>query len=336
MALYTELGAQYAKHKPEKLLEHIKMHTKKINMHRMIGVCQQYHHWLALRTLHVLNEDWLSAAHSMMEHPVDAWEHEAFKDVLNKLGASDLCYSAITFYVTTQPALLHDLLMTLGNKVDASRVMSEVKKNAPVSTIQKYLEAVQDKNSRKVNDALNALYVEEEDFPALRASVDRYNNFDSAELSAQLEKMELFEFRRIALLLHRRNKRYFHAIEVAKQNELFTDAIEAAAESGDADLAEGLLRTFCEQKRADCFAACLYLCYDLVPQHVAMELAWLHGMTDAAMPFLIQSSQSLNERVATLERTVNEAKKQAAEARSANAPPPAQTLMIGNTGGPQF
>ena len=90
-------------------------------------------------------------------------------------------------------------------------------------------------------------------------------------------------------------------------------------------------------KRADCFAACLYLCFDLVPQHVAMELAWLHGMTDAAMPFLIQSAQSLNERVATLERTVNEAKKQAAEARSASAPPPSQTLMIGNTaGGPHF
>jgi clathrin heavy chain len=334
MTLFTELGIQYAKHKPEKLLEHIKMHTKKINMHKMITACQQYHHWLALRHLHIMNEDWLSAAHAMMEHPVDAWEHEIFKDVLGKLGTSDLCYTAISFYVMTQPTLLHDLLMTLGAKIDATRVMLEVKKYAPVSTIRTYLEAVQDKNNRKVNDTLNGLYVEEEDFAALRSSVDRYNNFDSAELSAQLEKMELFEFRRIALLLHRRNKRYFHAIEVAKANELYSDAIEAAAESGDADLASKLLQFFCEQKRSDCFAACLYLCYDLVPQHVALELSWLHGMTDAAMPFLIQAAQDLNERVAHLEKTVSEAKKQVQEARAATAP--AAPLMISGGAPGQF
>jgi clathrin heavy chain len=281
-----------------------------------------------------MNEDWLSAAHAMMEHPVDAWEHEIFKDVLGKLGTSDLCYTAISFYVMTQPTLLHDLLMTLGAKIDATRVMLEVKKYAPVSTIRTYLEAVQDKNNRKVNDTLNGLYVEEEDFAALRSSVDRYNNFDSAELSAQLEKMELFEFRRIALLLHRRNKRYFHAIEVAKANELYSDAIEAAAESGDADLASKLLQFFCEQKRSDCFAACLYLCYDLVPQHVALELSWLHGMTDAAMPFLIQAAQDLNERVAHLEKTVSEAKKQVQEARAATAP--AAPLMISGGAPGQF
>merc|ERR1712146_861937 len=138
----------------------------------------------------------------------------------------------------------------------------------------------------------------------------------------ELEKMELFEFRRIALLLHRRNKRYFHAVEVAKTNELYNDAIEAAAESKDPELAEGLLRHFCELKRADCFAATLYLCYDLLPQHVAMELAWLHGMTDAAMPFLIQAAQDLNERVSTLEKTVNEAKKQVQEPALLQRRPP--------------
>jgi clathrin heavy chain len=297
----------------------------------MIGACQQYHHWLALRVLHTMNEDWLSAANVMMEHPAEAWDHEILKEVLGKLGASDLCYTAVTFYVVNQPTHLHDLLMTLGNKVDAARVMNEVKKNAPVTLIRQFLEATQDKNNRKVNDTLNALYVEEEDFAALRSSVDRFNNFDSAELAAKLEKMEMFEFRRIALLLHRRNKRYFHAIEVAKNNELFSDAIEAAAESRDTELVEKLLRHFCANKRADCFSACLYQCYDLVPQHVAMELAWVNGMTDAAMPFLIQAAQEMNERVAHLEKTVNEAKKQVQEARAATAPP--APLMITGAGG---
>jgi clathrin heavy chain len=37
-----------------------------------------------------------------------------------------------------------------------------------------------------------------------------------------------------------------------------------------------------------CFAACLYTCYDLIRPDVALELAWKNGVMDMAMPFLIQ------------------------------------------------
>ena len=329
MALYTELGMLYAKHKPDKLLEHVKMYPKKINTHKMIHACREYHHWLVLRVLHVNNEDWLAAAQSMMDHPVTSWDHEIFKDVLLRLGTSDVCYNAIGFYVQNAPEKLHDLLMTLSKKMDTERVMHETKKHAPLTLIKPFLEATQDRNARRVNDVLNGMYVEEEDFASLRNSVDKHNNFDSAELSSQLEKMPLFEFRRIALLLHRRNKRYFHAIETAKKNELWGDAIEAAAESGEAELVRNLLEFFCKEKRADCFAATLYMCYDFVPNHVGMELSWMYGMQDAAMPFLIQSSLELHERVASLEKTMTEAKKQVQEARATAAAVPHATLMIG-------
>jgi clathrin heavy chain len=338
MSLYTELGILFAKFKPEKLLEHVKLYPKKINTHKMIHACNEYHHWLVLRVLHVNNEDWLAAAHSMMEHPTDSWDHETFSQVLQKLGASDVCYQAITFYVKHAPSQLHDLLMTLAKKIDCERVMHEVKKSgAPLSFVKGFLEAMQDRNVRRVNDELNSIYVEEEDFAALRKSVDSFANFDSADLSASLETMELFEFRRIALMLHRRNKRYFHAVEVAKQNDLYTDAIEAASESKDTQLVESLLLHFCELKRADCFSACLYLCYDFVQPHVVLELAWLHDMQDAAMPFVIQSTQELHERVAGLQKTMGEAKKQAQEARAAAGPVGPTTgapLMIGGPSAP--
>lgn len=93
----------FAKYKLDKLLEHVNMYPRKINIHKMINVCEQYHHWLVLRVLHINNEDWLAAANTMMTHYADAWDHEIFKDVITHLGSGDIVYGAITFYLKTHP-----------------------------------------------------------------------------------------------------------------------------------------------------------------------------------------------------------------------------------------
>merc|ERR1711935_1150449 len=41
-------------------------------------------------------------------------------------------------------------------------------------------------------------------------------------------------------------------------------------------------------QNSECFAACLFTCYDLVKPDVVMELAWRNNITDFAMPYLIQ------------------------------------------------
>lgn len=312
MGIFTELGAMYAKYKPEKLLEHVNMYPKKINTHKLIAACEEYHHWGVLRVLHTNNEDWLTACSCMVQH-VEAWDHEVFKDVVSHLGASDIVYNAITFYVLNHPELLMDFVSHIYKKVDAERVMTEVSKNAPLFVIKPFLEAAQDRNNKRVNEALNAMYIEEEDFAALRHSVDTYNNFDSAELSAKLEKMELFEFRKIALFLHRKNKRFFHALEVAKVNKLFQDAIETAAESGDAEIISKLLDFFVVEKLPECFSACLYACYDYLEPHVVLEKAWMNKMTDFAMPYMIQALHDLSGKVNRLERAMSDAQKAAKE-----------------------
>merc|ERR1712000_184493 len=56
--------------------------------------------------------------------------------------------------------------------------------------------------------------------------------------------------------------------------------------------------------RKDCFAACLYTCYDLLAPDVVMELAWKHGMMDFAMPFFIQTMKNMNLRINELETRV--------------------------------
>ena len=47
------------------------------------------------------------------------------------------------------------------------------------------------------------------------------------------------------------------------------------------------------QGKKECFASCLFVCYDLVRADVALELAWVNNMIDFAFPYLLQVT-SLN------------------------------------------
>jgi len=154
--------------------------------------------------------------------------------------------------------------------------------------IRQYLLSVQAENNAAVNDALHELYVEEEDYQALALSIDAYDKFDNLSLARRLEKHELLEFRRIAAVLYKKNGQWQQSVELSKRDNLYADAMKAAAESGDSDVVENILRYFVEQGNKECFAACLYACYDLVRPDVVMELAWRNGLTDFAMPYLVQ------------------------------------------------
>ncbi|KAH8611956.1 putative Clathrin heavy chain linker Clathrin H link Region in Clathrin and VPS [Trypanosoma vivax] len=325
MGIFTEMGVILAKYRPEKLLEHVNMYSKKINAHKLIAVCEQYHHWLVLRVLHVNNEDWLAAAKTMMHHFGDAWDHEVFKEVACHLGASDVVYSSISFYLNTSPQLLQDLLSSLFKTLDPERVLREVKAVASVHLIHQYLETVQNRNAKLINEALNEFYVEEENFTALRHSVENYNNFDSAELTAKLEKMELLEFRKIALFLHRRNKSYAYAMTVAKESKLYQEAIETAAESKDISVVEDLLDFFVVD-HPECFVTCLYVCYDLLTPQLVLEKAWLNKCMDIAMPYLIQSIQDYTSRVIRIEKSMSEAHESGKETERRSGQP----FMAGN------
>ena len=126
----------------------------------------------------------------------------------------------------------------------------------------------------------------------LRTSIDAFDNFDTIVLAQRLEKHELIEFRRIAAYLYKGNNRWKQSVELCKKDKLFKDAMEYAAESKNAEIAEELLAWFLEQRNFDCFASCLYQCYDLLHPDVILELAWRHKIIDYAMPYLIQVADS--------------------------------------------
>ena len=61
MGMFTELGILYAKYKPERLMEHIKLFHRRVNAHKMIRVCEQYHHWAETRFLYRHNDEFDNA-----------------------------------------------------------------------------------------------------------------------------------------------------------------------------------------------------------------------------------------------------------------------------------
>ena len=90
------------------------------------------------------------------------------------------------------------------------------------------------------------------------------------------------------------------------------DAMETAAQSGEASIAEELLHFFVENGRKECFAALLYTCYDLIKPDLALEVAWTHGLVDMAMPFMIQFLREYSSKVDLLINERKEAQQAAA------------------------
>lgn len=160
-----------------------------------------------------------------------------------------------------------------------------------------YLRSVQNLNNKAVNEALNGLLINEEDYNGLKTSIDAFDNFDNITLAQQLERHELIEFRRIAAYLYKGNNRWKQSVELCKKDNLFKDAMEYSAESKNAEVAEELLAYFLDKKAYDCFAACLFQCYDLLHPDVILELAWRHNIMEFAMPYLIQVMREYTSKV---------------------------------------
>lgn len=325
MGMFTGLGVLYAKYRPEKLMEHIKLYHKRVNYHRLIRICEQYYHWAEARFLYTHNDEYDNAAKLMIQHPAVAWEHEVFKETMAKASSTELGIQAIHFYINYHPHRLCDLLGTLGAKLDHERIVQEVRKDNQVALIKPWLETVQGGNLRGLNHALNELLVDEEDYEALRLSVDQYDNFDQIGLADTLKKHELLEFRRIAAYLYKRNKRWKQSVELSKADKMYKDAMETVAESEDKDLAEELLRFFVDSEQHECYSACLYTCYELMRPDVALELAWRNKTLDFAMPYLIQIVKEYSEKMEDLAHKVDALEKARHEVSSVpqmNSMPP--------------
>ena len=78
---------------------------------------------------------------------------------------------------------------------------------------------------------------------------------------------------------------------------MYKDATVTAAVSASTEIAEELLSYFVDIGNKECFAALLYICFDLLRSDIVEELSWQHGLNDFYMPYKIQVQRSLVDKV---------------------------------------
>ncbi|KVI07010.1 Armadillo-type fold [Cynara cardunculus var. scolymus] len=288
MGIFTELGVLYARYRHEKLMEHIKLFSTRLNIPKLIRACDEQQHWKELTYLYIQYDEFDNAASTVMNHSPEAWDHMQFKDIAVKVANVELYYKAVHFYLQEHPDLINDVLNVLALRVDHTRVVDIMRKAGQLPLVKPYMVAVQSNNVSAVNEALNEIYVEEEDYDRLRESIDLHDNFDQIGLAQKIEKHELLEMRRVAAYIYKKAGRWKQSIALSKKDKVYKDAMETASQSGDRELAEELLVYFIDQGKKECFASCLFVCYDLIRPDVALELAWLNHMIDFAFPYLLQ------------------------------------------------
>lgn len=335
MGMFTELAILYTKYKPEKVMEHIKLFWGRIQMPKTIRACETAHLWPELVFLYIHYDEFDNAALTIIERSADAWDHNEFKTVMVKVANLEIYYKALNFYLREQPMLLTDLLQTLTPRIDHTRVVKLFEKSDNIPLIKSYLVAVQERNIEAVNRAYNELLIEEEDYKGLRDSVDGFDRYDTLELAQQLEKHELLEFRRIAAHLYRKMKRWQHAIDLAKQDRLWKDAVEISAVSGKPNIVEELARYFVEVGNKEVFAAMLYTCYHLVSMDLVMELTWRYQLNDYTMPYMINHQREQQQRLERLHQDNEERKlkEKSSQVQDDSTPMISNPLMITAGGG---
>ncbi|XP_018584251.2 clathrin heavy chain 1 isoform X2 [Scleropages formosus] len=334
MGMFTELAILYSKFKPQKMREHLELFWSRVNIPKVLRAVEQAHLWAELVFLYDKYEEYDNAVITMMNNPTDAWKGGQFKDIIAKVANVELYYKSLRFYLEYKPLLINDLLAVLSPRLDHTRAVNFFSKMGQLQLVKPYLRSVQSHNNKAVNEALNNLLTEEEDFQGLRASIDAYDNFDNISLAQRLEKHDLIEFRRIAAYLYKDNNRWKQSVELCKKDCLYKDAMLYAAESQDAELTEMLLRWFLEEGKKECFAACLFASYDLLHPDVVLELAWRHNIVDFAMPYFIQITREYLTKVDKLDSLESQRKTE-----EVSEPTPAvfgQQLMLtaGSTAAP--
>ncbi|XP_017492550.1 PREDICTED: clathrin heavy chain-like [Rhagoletis zephyria] len=292
MGMYTELAILYSKYKSSKMREHLELNWSRVNIPKVLRAAESAHLWAELVFFYNKYEEFDNAILTMMTHPTEAWREGHFKDMITKVANVELYYEAVQFYLDYKPLLLNDLLLVLAPRMDHTRAVTFFTNGNHLAFVKTYLRSVQSSNNKAINEALNDLFIEEEDFTALRASIDAFDNFDTIALAQRLEKHELIEFRRIAAYLYKGNNRWDELrrlLGLCKEKGCYLEAIEITVESEQPELAEDLLRWFGEKANYVMFSTMLYKCYDILrPDEVMKMIRNNYQLMIYTMPYMVQ------------------------------------------------
>lgn len=334
LGIFTELASLYAKYREERLFDFIKVYFNKLNIVKLVRVCSRYHLWKEVVYLHSNYNEFDAAAKTMMEHSPTCFNHDSFVTFLHKISNTELLYRAIEFYLMEEPGKLNDLLGQITTKVDLTKTVSLLRREGVLWLAEDWLRSVQAQNNQAVNDALNSLYLESFNISALQQSITQFDSIDSLSLARNIEGLENAEFRKISMLIYRKNQKHQEAVQICLSEGLFKEAVEAAAESKDQKLVHALLKRFAKDRRGEWFTIACYYCYDLLKPDIVMELAWTYDLKDFGMPYFIQLCSDLSSNLESVKKKHEEREKKEEEAQEklANQPINVGGIMGGQIG----
>eukprot|EP00918_Siedleckia_nematoides_P026592 GHVU01057408.1.p1 GENE.GHVU01057408.1~~GHVU01057408.1.p1 ORF type:complete len:636 (-),score=164.75 GHVU01057408.1:327-2234(-) len=317
--LYTAVAVAYAKYAPEKLSKFSKEHHSRFNTPRVIEASRKQGLWKEVVFLLFSYAEFDEAASEIMEHSPVAFEEAQFLEIMKNVTKTEVLYKAVEFYLAERPLDVNELLIAVASKVDHARVVGIVKPVGLTALVVPYLKQIQTQgyNIAAVNEALHAVYMEEEDYESLRESLSNFDNYDQLRLASELETHELHEMRRLAGLIYTRNRRFKLAMDLAKKDQQYQDCIEIARSSEAPALVEDLIQFFVSKGDKECLVATLFVCYHLVRPDQVLEWAMLHDCMEQIMPFMIQMLHEYTLRVDLLDKKVEHRELEAEKEKSA-------------------
>lgn len=76
--VYTQLAILYAKYQQEKLPEYLRLNFQKLNVTKVLRICQKFLLWGEVVFLHSNYKEHDNAVKTMMEHSPSCFNHEVF------------------------------------------------------------------------------------------------------------------------------------------------------------------------------------------------------------------------------------------------------------------
>ncbi|KZV62300.1 clathrin heavy chain [Peniophora sp. CONT] len=281
ICIFTDLATLCSKYKPEKFVEHLKLFVSRINIPKVIKAAEKAHLWPELVFLYIKYDEFDNTALAVMERSADAWEHNHFKDVMVRVANIEMrCRYTSRSSRCSLPtcAASHPSSRPFARRARVQQAAIRLHPARP------HLD------TEVVHEAYKSMLIEEEDYKTLRDSVNSFDNFKNNEPARELEQHGLSEFSRLAAHSCRQDGRWDEFVALSKQDKLHKDAMVTAAASNESAVIEDL-SNFVDTDNEECFAATLYVCFNLQPSDI------------------IQQTGSLREKLMTLEKKVKEQSK---------------------------
>nr|GEX53545.1 clathrin heavy chain 2-like [Tanacetum cinerariifolium] len=121
IGIFTELGVLYSRYRHEKLMQHIKLFSVRLNIPKLIHACDEQHHWKERTYLYIQYDEFDNASSTIMNHSLEAWDHMQFSDTVVKVENVELYCKVVHFYLQEHPDLINDVLNVLVLRVGHTR-----------------------------------------------------------------------------------------------------------------------------------------------------------------------------------------------------------------------